>query len=350
MRRELSAWAMALWRLAWNRSLTHVVTACSLLACAACSDGPSETPAPSGAGGTGSQGAVGGAAGAAPGGSAGASAGSSGVGSAGAGGSPGNGGSAGTPTGGASGGITSGAGGSGTGGSPAGGTSGSNGGGAGGSSGGGGAGGSATFNPCPPSGACKILPLGDSITDGLTVAGGYRIHLFELASEAGKTITFLGGSMNGPTMVAGKPFPRAHEGHSGWTISQIDGIVPTPALGDEPHIVLLHLGTNDMYQGASGAEQRLGALIDQIVQTLPSALLAVSTIIPLPGSASNVTTYNAAVPGVVEARAKQGKHVVFVDQFEGFPTSELADGVHPNAAGYARMAETWYAALAKYLP
>jgi hypothetical protein len=214
-------------------------------------------------------------------------------------------------------------------------------------SGGGGVG--AGFAPCPASGVCKILPLGDSITDGLTVAGGYRIHLFELAREAGKNITFVGGSMNGPQMVAGTPFPRAHEGHSGWTISQVDGIVPTPALGVNPHIVLLHIGTNDMYQGASGAEERLGALIDQIVQTLPDALLVVANIIPFPGSASQVSTYNAGVPGVVDARAEQGKHVLFVDQFKGFPTSELADGVHPNDAGYARMAESWYASISKYL-
>ncbi len=219
--------------------------------------------------------------------------------------------------------------------------------GAGGSVAGGGA--SGDFNPCPASGACKILPLGDSITDGLTVAGGYRIHLFELANEAGKNVTFVGGSMNGPTMVGGKPFPRAHEGHSGWTIKQIDDIVPTPALGVSPHIVLLHLGTNDMYQGAANADQRLGALLDQILQTLPDALLVVSNIIPFPSSASNATTYNAAVPKVVEDRAKAGKHVLFVDQFKDFPTAELADGVHPNSAGYARMATNWYATISKYL-
>jgi GDSL-like Lipase/Acylhydrolase family len=221
---------------------------------------------------------------------------------------------------------------------------------AGGGAGGSSMGGGGAFAPCPASGVCKILPLGDSITDGLTVAGGYRIHLFELATEAGKNITFVGGSTNGPMMVAGKQFPRAHEGHSGWTISQIDGIVPTPALSVSPHIVLLHIGTNDMFQGAANADQRLGALIDQIIQTLPDALLVVSNIIPFPSAAGSVTTYNAAVPGVVDARAKAGKHVVFVDQFKGFPTSELADGVHPNAAGYARMAESWYASISMYLP
>jgi lysophospholipase L1-like esterase len=216
----------------------------------------------------------------------------------------------------------------------------------------GGSGGASGFMPCPASGACKILPLGDSITDGLGVTGGgcYRIELFSLALENDKDITFVGGSMNGPQMVDGQPFPRAHEGHSGWTVSQIDGIVPSPALDPDPHIILLHIGTNDMYQGAAGATDRLETLVDQILADLPDSLLVVSTIIPFPGSSSNVSTFNAAVPGIVQERADSGEHIVFVDQFEGFPTSELADGVHPNATGYARMANKWWGAIEEYLP
>jgi lysophospholipase L1-like esterase len=32
-----------------------------------------------------------------------------------------------------------------------------------------------------------------------------------------------------------------------------------------------------------------------------------------------------------------------------FPTSDLADGTHPTANGYARMAAVWYAAIKQYL-
>jgi lysophospholipase L1-like esterase len=216
---------------------------------------------------------------------------------------------------------------------------------------GGGAGGSGTsgFDPCPATGPCKILPLGDSITDGLGFSGGYRVELFRLALENDQEITFVGGSMNGPTMVEGQTFPRAHEGHSGWTISQIDGITPDPALNVAPHIVLLHIGTNDMYQTPSGAPDRLGTLIDQILMDLPDALLVVSNIIPFPQGSGPTTTYNMAVPGVVDARKNAGKHILFVDQFTGFPTSELGDGIHPNEAGYNRMAAKWYAAISPYL-
>jgi lysophospholipase L1-like esterase len=221
-----------------------------------------------------------------------------------------------------------------------------------GGNGGGSAGGGPGFDPCPAASDCKVLPLGDSITFGTpTNNGGYRVELFSKALADGKHMTFVGSQMNGPAMVAGKPFPKNNEGYPGWTITQIDGIAnDMKALKDAPHIVLLHIGTNDMYQGANGAPMRLGELIDAIVTVLPNSLLAVSSIIPFPGSAGAVDTYNEAVPGVVQERASAGKHVIYVDQFKDFPTSELADGVHPNdTAGYPRMGRVWYAAIKPYL-
>jgi hypothetical protein len=280
--------------------------------------------------------------------------GSSGAGTGGA--AAGMAGTAGAGTGGAAAGMA-GTGGAGTGGSGsgAGGTAGQGGGAAGagaagkGGSGGNGSGGASAFAPCPTTGACKILPLGDSITDGIGYAGGYRVELFSLALADGHDVTFVGGSANGPQMVDGQPFPRSHEGHSGWTVSQIDGIVPSPALNPDPHIILLHIGTNDMYQMPSGATDRLETLIDAILMELPDSLLVVSNIIPLPQSAGAVTTYNAPIPGMVMERANAGKHILFVNQFDDFPTSELGDGVHPNQAGYERMARKWYAAISDYL-
>jgi lysophospholipase L1-like esterase len=261
------------------------------------------------------------------------------TGGSGGGGAPATGGAGGKPNGGAS---------SGGAGASSGGSSG-----AGGSTGGsvGGSGGGSTgFDPCPANTQpCKILPLGDSITDGIGFSGGYRVELFRKAHTDKKNITFVGGSMNGPSMVDGVTFPKSHEGHSGWTIAQIDGIVPSPALNPDPHIVLLHIGTNDMVQGANGAPDRLKTLIGQIVADLPNSLLVVSNIIPLSSGSGAVNTYNAAVPGVVKSFSDMGKHVLFVDQFKGFPTSELGDGVHPNQAGYTRMAGVWYEAIKSYL-
>jgi len=216
----------------------------------------------------------------------------------------------------------------------------------------GGSGGTA-YNPCPTNGdPCKVLPLGDSITEGLQSShrGGYRVDLFHRTLEAKQHITFVGSRQSGPQMVDGVAFPRNHEGYSGWTIDQIAGTIPSPALNGSPDIVLLMIGTNDMYRtGAAQAPQRLETLLDRILGASSHALLVVAKIIPLNSSAANVDAYNAAIPALVQKRAAQGKHIVLVDQFTGFPTSELADGVHPNDAGYRRMAGVWYAAISNLL-
>ncbi len=217
---------------------------------------------------------------------------------------------------------------------------------------GGGTGGTSNsdFQPCPATGPCKVLPLGDSITVGLGFAGGYRVELFRLALQDNHDITFTGTQApNGPNMVDGVTFPKNHEGISGETIQQIANRVPTPALTEMPDIILLHAGTNDMYQSPDGADDRLGDLMDELIADAPDALIVVSNIIPL-STPGTVDSFNAPIPGMVEERANAGAHIIFADQFDGFPTSELGDGVHPNEQGYSRMANVWYDAISSYLP
>lgn len=193
--------------------------------------------------------------------------------------------------------------------------------------------------------------MGDSITDGLGVSGGggYRIELFRLAVDAGFDITYVGTFTNGPNTVAGVPFPKNHEGVSGETIAQIHNRVRTQALRDNPNIILLHAGTNDMWAGPAGASERLGTLLDDLTTRAPNALIVVSNIIPWPAMASNVNQYNSQISGVINQRVNQGKNIVFVDQNSGFPSGELSDGIHPNAQGYARMAAKWYDAIYEHL-
>ena len=224
-------------------------------------------------------------------------------------------------------------------------------------------GGTGTFDPCPASGACKILPLGDSITWGVNYDGGYRVKLFANTITDKKNITYVGKLSNGPATVSGVTFPKNNEGHSGWTIQQIDDIVTGTStdanyngkkmmVDQSPNIVLLHAGTNDMSRGPSGAPDRLGTLIDHIVGDGPNVLLVVTTIIPITqGSYGSLgQTFDNAVPGIVQKRIDAGKHVILVDMFKNFPSNGLgSDGVHPNQQGYEWMAGVWYDAIKGYL-
>ncbi|WP_155798182.1 SGNH/GDSL hydrolase family protein [Sorangium cellulosum] len=313
----------------------------------------------------------------------GCSGGSAGAGSAGAGGAgeaDAGGGAGGTSDGGGTDGAVAGTGGTtsaaGTGGSLAGtGGGGDGGGAAAGGSGGdsgaqGGAGGSAgsTYRPCPTDGtACKIMPFGDSITDGYNgdTPGGYRVELFRLAHAAGKNITFVGSGSNGPNTVGGVAFPHNHEGHSGWTIAPAGGrsgistLVSTVMPQYKPDIVLLMIGTNDAIDNYDmpNAPKRLGALIDSIYAQLPNVLIVVAAPVPSRGDASKgddtalsarIKTYDDAIPAVVKARADAGRHIISVDMYTPFnpnKTTLLEDQWHPNLQGYVLLGEQWYAAL-----
>jgi hypothetical protein len=217
------------------------------------------------------------------------------------------------------------------------------------SAGAGGSAGTAAYDPCPTNGdACKILPIGDSITFGIQFAGSYRVELFRQAVTAQQHITFVGSQMNGPDMVAGMTFPKNHEGYSGWTIDQIAGLIPTPALQSMPAIILLMAGTNDIYgSDPANAPKRLGTLLDKITSMAPDALLVVAQLTPLPNFTSAVMTFNQALPALVSARVTAGKHIMLVDMSG---TMISSDSVHPNEAGYTHMGQVWYTAIGPLLP
>ena len=234
----------------------------------------------------------------------------------------------------------------------------------------GGAGGSSgsPYNPCPSTGACAILPLGDSITAGTgsSDGGGYRVELFKQAVANSQSITFVGTLSSGPATVSGKPFPKSHEGHSGFvidTIPQRQGIssVTDAAIAKSiPHIVLLMIGTNDIPWNYDLANEptRLGNLIDQITVDAPKALVVVAQIGPSNDDARTalIKAYNDGIPAVVQARVAAGKHVAMVDMFTPFvsnpnyKTALLSDEVHPNPAGYVILGQVWYAAIQSFLP
>jgi hypothetical protein len=225
------------------------------------------------------------------------------------------------------------------------------------------------YNPCPPRGTpCAIMPVGDSITQGAPnpAAGGYRVPLFRLARNNMQTITFVGSGADGPAMVDGVAFPRNHEGHSGYNIDNTQGrmgirqFFPNAVTMYKPHIILLMIGTNDVDTGEDMIPTRLGMLMDTMLNADPNLLLVVAQIVPqqtaMPDTKNmQVQAYNAAIPGLVKARADMGKHVVMVDMYKAFTsnpnfsTALLADRLHPTPAGFQVMADTWYAAIRSLL-
>lgn len=160
---------------------------------------------------------------------------------------------------------------------------------------------------------------------------GYRKQLRDRLTSSGAQVNLVG------TQHSGNMTDDENEGHPGYTISQLQGVMG-PGLDLKPNVILLHIGTNDMnydesHAGAgpySEAPDRLGTLLDVIIEACPDALLMVAKIIQSKkeGTELRIQTYDEAVPDVVKERADQG-HKVIVADLSTVQPDELADDLHP---------------------
>jgi hypothetical protein len=95
----------------------------------------------------------------------------------------------------------------------------------------------------------------------------------------------------------------------------------------------------------TGASQRLGALIDQVIQACPDAVILVAMIINTCDDTQEPQTqkYQGLIPNVVQQRSDNGSHVLAVN-FTTFSTSNLHsdDCIHPTNEGYQLFGDYWY--------
>jgi len=221
----------------------------------------------------------------------------------------------------------------------------------------------------------RILLLGDSITRGYPIPGGYRDPLMTGLIAGGWQFQFIGSHQIFPTPAMTDAGQASHEGHDGYRIDQItanlngdDG--QTDSNGGHwleregvPDVILLHIGTNDVLQGYQIATMgdRLEVLLDSIHAILPDVRVLLSSIVPIAGnSVANaiVQTFNGEIESqIVPAQQALGRRIGFVDQYANFVDEDgailaerLADFAHPNEIGYEAMAATWLQALEAVLP
>jgi acyl-CoA thioesterase-1 len=204
------------------------------------------------------------------------------------------------------------------------------------------------FSPIAAIGApLRIMPLGDSLTAGgynengmYQIGGGYRVKLDSLLKQSGLDFVFVGSLENGPG-----GFPnRAHEGHTGFRIDQLQGGVKAWLASAQPDLILLMIGTNDILQNddVDQAPSRFESLLDTIEAALPSAQIIVSATIPTENEDWNllVQNYNQAISAI----SNRHDHV-FIDMYDDaglvHDRTDLIDGVHPNPSAYEKLAPVW---------
>jgi lysophospholipase L1-like esterase len=197
----------------------------------------------------------------------------------------------------------------------------------------------------------RIMPLGDSITGG---PGCWRALLWDRLQRTGFTnIDFVGTLPGGGCSV---PFDGDNEGHGGFLATNIanQNLLPGWLSATHPDIVVMHLGTNDVWNNVATASiiSALGTLVDQMRASNPNMKIIVAQILPMTPSGCTwcppgVSALNSAIPGWASSRTTAASPITVVDQFTGFdPVADTnGDGVHPDDSGFQKMSDRWYPAV-----
>jgi lysophospholipase L1-like esterase len=182
----------------------------------------------------------------------------------------------------------------------------------------------------------RIMPLGDSIT----ARQGYRPTLYFDLIDAGYDIDFVGNRWD-----SSGSHDRNHEGHSGYTPDDIAFSLMTWLDLQEPDIVLLHIGTNEL--DIIGVEDILN-IIDAY-DTNVTVVLA--RIINRATYHQPTTDFNNMLEAMVLDRIDNGDKILLVDHESAliYP-DDMIDELHPNNSGYAKMANVWFNGLEAFLP
>src|SRR5258707_2216994 len=203
----------------------------------------------------------------------------------------------------------------------------------------------------------KIMPLGDSITGS---PGCWRALLWTNLVNAGYTgftdIHFVGTQ---PPQGCGIPYDGNNEGHGGALATNIVSLNELPGWlsATNPDIVLMHLGTNDVWSNIA-TNTILAAyttLIGQMRANNPNMKILVAQIIPMnPSGCSNcaqgVINLDAAIPAWTASITAAQSPVIAVDQWTGFnDATDTVDGVHPNDTGNQKIAARWFTPLTQQL-
>ena len=202
----------------------------------------------------------------------------------------------------------------------------------------------------PVSAQTRIMPLGDSITEAEAGHASYRYWLWHQLVNGGYDVDFV-GSMSGVYLGAPlyEDFDQDHEGHWGIRADDVAYQVSGWAVIAEPVIVLVHLGTNDLYQGQS-IESTIGDLatiVGELRALNPQIAVLIAEVIPsFYPALSEIPALNDEIAILATALNTPESPVIAVDQWTDFdPVTETYDGIHPNEAGEKKLSSRWFSAL-----
>jgi acyl-CoA thioesterase I len=196
----------------------------------------------------------------------------------------------------------------------------------------------------------RVMPLGASSTEGIgsPATAGYRGPLYADLAADGVRVDYVGSQRKG---FAGMADPD-NEGHSGWTLQRMTPKVRGWVAAADPDVVLLHMGTNDVNTGATGATAaaRLDSLLGEVFVGAPRTHVIVAGIwAALPTHLADRAEFARLVPGLVAKYRAQGRSIEFVDTSNLLSSKDFTDALHANAGGYSKIAAMWSTEISGWL-
>ena len=233
----------------------------------------------------------------------------------------------------------------------------------------------------PVNAVIKIMPLGDSITQGVDSGVlpnesayyiAYRKTLHDLLVGAGYDVDFVGSLNDGSAVFA----DSQHEGHGGWTADEIvNGRLVSPTAGKlsdwliakSPDVILLHIGTNDINepQDPPGIVTEVSQILADIDQYESNNGVNITVILALIinrqdyvcSNPSTTTTFNDDLNDMALDRIASGDRIEIVDMecgagidYRQQPAGDMNNELHPFHTGYDKMAEVWFSGFQAIQP
>ncbi|HEY3592551.1 MAG TPA: GDSL-type esterase/lipase family protein, partial [Polyangiaceae bacterium] len=207
------------------------------------------------------------------------------------------------------------------------------------------------------SGMLKIMAVGDSITR----ATCWRALLWQHLTQSFAGRFDLVGTLNNDPGCGIAGFDGDNQGYSSSLLTEVvagitnartcDPICPT--LSDfatafattKPDVVLLHYGTNDVWNAKPAAQIVSGysALVDAARAANPNVVVLIAQIIPMnvtaatcagcscANCATDIPALNSQIATWAPTKTTAASPIVVVNQYAGFDAvADTRDGVHPN--------------------
>lgn len=192
----------------------------------------------------------------------------------------------------------------------------------------------------------KIMPIGDSITQGGRKLGeySYRLPLFKMLKQAGYKVDFIGSQheLDDEHFQWPADFDNDHEGYYGETTWSVHDtfIVNTKAL-PAPDIALIQLGNNDLsrWNQFEAVLLPLHDIIRQLREKNPKVTIFLSEL-NHNWSSSKYLRLHLKLLALYENSSKS--RIFMVPHYKNWDTKkDTFDGLHPSPIGQQKMAVMW---------